>query len=168
MMFKVVQFLKKEFLEMLPPTIFFLVAFHVVAFARLLMAEEYDISFTSSAKATIGAIVVGKAILITNGLPMFNWFLDKKLIYNMGWRILLYVIIALLLQFIEELIPHISKQGNLSTAFEQVFEEIKWTRFWAVHLIFVLFLVAYTFITALIDVIGRDETIDVFFGEREK
>ena len=33
----------KEFLEMLPPTIFFLVAIHVVvAYALALMAEEYD------------------------------------------------------------------------------------------------------------------------------
>lgn len=152
---------------MLPPTIFFLVAFHVVAFARALMAEQYGISFTSSVAATLGALVVGKSILIVDALPLFNWFLNKKLVYNMCWRILLYAIIALLMQFLEELIPLFSKSGNLSIAFAQVFEEIKWAQFWALHFFFVLFLVMYALISTLIDVIGRNETFKVFFGKRE-
>ena len=32
--------LKKEFLELLPPTIFFFVALHIVMFVRVLMLEE--------------------------------------------------------------------------------------------------------------------------------
>ena len=37
---KAITFIKKEFLEMLPPTIFFFVVFHVVLFTRALMAKE--------------------------------------------------------------------------------------------------------------------------------
>ena len=36
--------LKKEFLELLPPTIYFFVALHIVAFVRVLMLEKTGIA----------------------------------------------------------------------------------------------------------------------------
>lgn len=95
---KALIFLKHEFLEMLPPTIFVFVVFHIIAFTRALMAEQYSITIASSAAATIGALIVGKSILIANALPFVNWFHQKKLIYNVAWRTFLYVIIVLLFQ----------------------------------------------------------------------
>jgi hypothetical protein len=79
---KVLKFLQVEFLEMLPPTIFFLVVFHIIAVTRALMAEEYGITIASSVSATIGALIVGKSILIADALPFFNRFRQKKSIYN--------------------------------------------------------------------------------------
>lgn len=76
---KVFLFLKHEFLEMLPPFIFFFVVFHIVAFMRSLMAEQYGITITSSVSATIGALIVGKAILIAEVLAFVNWFRKKGL-----------------------------------------------------------------------------------------
>ena len=93
---KVLLFLKKEFLEMLPPTVFFFVAFHIVAFARSLLAEQFGITVSSSVAATIGALIVGKAILIADPLPLSNWFGHKRLIYNVVWKVFLYSIIILL------------------------------------------------------------------------
>jgi len=89
---KILIFLKHEFLEMLPPTIFFFVVFHIIAFTRALMAKQYGIAISSSAAATIGALIVGKAILIADALPFVNWFRQKRLIYNVAWRTFLYVI----------------------------------------------------------------------------
>ena len=69
---KALIFLKHEFLEMLPPTIFFFVVFHIIAFMRVLMAEQYGITITSSASATIGALIVGKSILVANAIEYIN------------------------------------------------------------------------------------------------
>ena len=126
---KALLFLKHEFFELLPPTIYFFVVFHIIVFTRALMAEQYGITGLSSAAATIGALIVGKSILIADALPFCNWFRQKRLIYNIAWKTFLYVIIALLFQFLEELIPIISIYGAILTASEHLIEEIKWPRF---------------------------------------
>ena len=77
-------FLKDEFLEMLPSTIFFFVVFHIILFTRALMANQSGITIASSASATIGALIVGKSILIAGALPLFNWFRQNRSITCLG------------------------------------------------------------------------------------
>lgn len=161
---KLLVFLKHELLELLPPTIYFLVVFHVIAFARALMIKQYGITLSSTAAATIGALIVGKSILIADKLPVMNWFRQDRLVINVIWRTLVYVLIVLVFQFLEELIPLISKYGTISGAIGRLFEEINWYRFWATHIIFIVFLIFFNLATAVIDTFGRDELLNVFFG----
>ena len=163
---KILMFLKQEFLEMLPPTIFFFVVFHIITFTRALMAKQYGIPIPSSVAATIGALIVGKAILIADALPFVNWFSQKRLIYNVAWRTFLYVIVVLLFQFLEELIPLISKYGAGSMALEHLIEEITWPRFWATHILLIVFLVIYNVATGVIGAIGRQEFLTILFSSK--
>jgi len=164
---KTLLFLKRELKEMLLPFLFFFVVFHILVFARSLMGEQYTIPMSSSLKATIGALVVAKAVLIANALPLFNWFEQRRRIYNIVWRIVLYTLVILLLQIIEELIPLISQYGALSAAAEHFMEEIKWHRFWATHIILVILLSFYTFVSAVSDAIGRERFLDLIFGQKK-
>ena len=159
-------FIKKEFLEMLPPTIFLFVVFHIILFTRALMAKQYGLNFSSSAAATIGALIVGKSILIADALPFVNLFRQKRLIYNIAWKTFLYLSIVVFFQFLEELIPLISKYGAISTASEHFIEEMKWPRFWATNILFVLFLVVYNLATGVIDAIGRNEFLEILFSSK--
>lgn len=165
---KVLIFLKGEFLEMLPPTIFFFVVFHIILFTRALMANHYGITIASSGSATILALVVGKSILIAGALPLFNWFRQNRSIYNVAWRMFLYVNIVLVLQFSEELIPIISKYGSISTASKHLIEEIKWPRFWSTQIILIVFLFVYCLATEVIGAIGRNEFLAIFFSSKSK
>lgn len=151
---------------MLPPTIFFFVVFHIVMFTRALMAKQYGINISSSAAATIGALIVGKSILIADALPVTNLFYQKRLVYNIAWRTVLYAAIVLLFQFLEELLPLILKYEALATALKHLIKEIQWHRFWATHILFIVFLVGYNITTAFIDEIGRKKFIEIFFWSK--
>jgi hypothetical protein len=61
--------LKEEFLALLPPTIFFFVALHIVAFVCVLMLKETGISPQSSISVAVAALILGKAVLIADMLP---------------------------------------------------------------------------------------------------
>ena len=161
---KTVAFLKKEFLEMLPPTIFFFVVFQFVVISRSVLGAELDISMVTSAAAVIGALIVGKSILVADALPLFKWFRDHRLIYNVVWRTALYMSIIVIFQMLEELIPLASKYGGFASASEHLIADVDWLRFWATHIILVVFLAFYSFATALIDVVGNDRFLAVFFG----
>jgi hypothetical protein len=51
--------LKHEFQEVLPPTIFFLFAFNIIALTKALMLKAHGIQPVEFAAATLGALVVG-------------------------------------------------------------------------------------------------------------
>src|SRR5213083_21074 len=83
--------LKKEFFELLPPTIFFFVALHIVAFVRVLMLKGTGISPLSTMSIAVAALILGKAVLLADMLPMVNRFPNKPLIYNVTWKTLFYL-----------------------------------------------------------------------------
>ncbi len=56
--------LKKEFFELLPPTIYFFVALHIVMFIRVLMLERTGVAPSSSISIAVAALILGKAVLI--------------------------------------------------------------------------------------------------------
>src|SRR5207244_5314192 len=86
--------LKKEFFALLPPTIFFFVALHIVTFVRVLMLKGTGISPLSSISVAVAALILGKAVLIADMLPMINRFPNKPLIYNVAWKTLIYMMVV--------------------------------------------------------------------------
>lgn len=157
-------FLKKEFLEMLPPTIFFLFVFTVVLVARHYTVEDYTLSADSWRLVFISALIAGKAILIADALPLFRWLEHSRLIYNVIWRVLLYLAIVLFFQVLEDLIPLWRKLGSLSGATTAWVDEVNWQKFWATHLVFVVFLSFYSLVTGIIDALGRERFMRMLFG----
>src|SRR5438105_8229376 len=96
--------LKKEFFELLPPTIFFFVALHIVAFVRVLMLKGTGISPLSTISIAVAALILGKAVLIADLLPMINRFPNKPLIYNVACKTLIYLLMATLIHNMERLL----------------------------------------------------------------
>src|SRR5262249_34736331 len=73
--------IKHELLELLPPTVFFLIAFHLITVSRALMLRRYGIQVSAMAGATIGALLVAKVVLLADLLPAINRSPEKPLIY---------------------------------------------------------------------------------------
>ena len=84
--------LKEEFFKILPPTIYFFVALHLVMFVRVLMLEGTGLSPYSSASIALTALVLGKAVLVADMLPLINRFPNKPLIYNIAWKTVIYLL----------------------------------------------------------------------------
>ena len=83
--------IKEEFLEILPPTIFFFVALHIVAFIRVLMLKGTGLAPTTSVSVTVAALILGKAVVIADLLPFINRFPEKPLLYNVAWKTAIYL-----------------------------------------------------------------------------
>jgi len=79
---KILKTMKHEFVQVLPPTLYFFVAFNVIALTKALMLKQHGISFSGFATASLGALIVGKVILFSDKLPIINIFQEKPLIYN--------------------------------------------------------------------------------------
>jgi len=155
--------LKHEIHEVIPPTIFFLISFHIVVLDRALMAREFGIHLSAVAGATIGALLVAKVVLVADMLPFINRFPEKPLIYNVVWKTGIYVSASMLVHYLEHLVPLWWRMGFVA-ANEHLRTEMVWPHFWAIQLWLVVLIFVYCMMRELIRVIGRDRVMQVFFG----
>ena len=160
--------LKEELEAMLPPTIFFFVALHLVALIRSLMLKGTGIPLSSSLQVTVAALLLGKAVLIADMLPFINRYPDKPLAYNVAWKTVIYTLVALLIHYLEHLVDFWRQTGSLVAGNRKLFAEIVWPHFWAIQLILVVLILMYCTMHELVRVIGRDKVIEMFFGVRPK
>jgi len=128
-MTKLSTMLKKEFFELLPPTIFFFVALHIVAFVRVLMLKGTGISPTSSISIAVAALILGKAVLIADLLPLINRFPNKPLIYNVAWKTLIYLLMATVIHYLERLIDFWRQIGSFVAGNTELLTKIGWLHF---------------------------------------
>jgi hypothetical protein len=160
--------IKAEFGELLPPAIFFFCALHLVAIVRVLMLEGTGIALGTSASITIGALILAKAVLIADLLPFINRYPDEPLIYNVAWKTTIYVLIAMLLHYLENLFDFWRKAGGLAAANEMLLKEIVWPHYWAIQILLVVLILMYVTMREVIREIGKDKVRQMFFGPPQK
>src|SRR5436309_4472663 len=156
--------LKKEFFELLPPTIFFFVALHIVAFIRVLMLKGTGVAPSSSISIAVAALILGKAVLIADLLPMINRFPNKPLIYNVAWKPLIYLLMATVIHYLERLIDFWRQTGGFVAGNRKLLAEIVWPHFWAIQIILFALIAMYCTMHELVRVIGTEKVLRIVFG----
>ena len=156
--------LKKEFLELLPPTIYFFVALHIVAFIRVLMLEGTGLAPSSSISIAVAALILGKAVLIADLLPLINRFPNKPLIYNIAWKTVIYLLLSAVIHYLERLIDFWRETGGFVAGNEKLLSLIIWPHFFAIQIILFVLIAAYCMVHELVRVIGREKALRIFFG----
>ena len=156
--------LKEEFFALLPPTVFFFIALHIVAFIHDLMLKGTSVSPLTSVSVTVAAIILGKAVLIADLLPFINRFPRHPLIYNVAWKTLIYLLLSMLLHYLEQLFDFWRQAGGLLAANRKLLAEIVWPHFLAIQLILVVMIVMYCTLHELVRVIGKEKVLRIFFG----
>ena len=163
-MHKIPKKLKEEFFAILPPTIFFFVALHIVTFIRVLMAKGSHFEPLSTVSIAVAALILGKAVLIADILPPINRYPHKPLAYNIVWKTLIYLLVASIIHYLERLIDFSRQAGGLVPGNEKLLAEIVWPHYWAVQMILFLLILVYCTARELVRVIGKEKMLRLFFG----
>jgi hypothetical protein len=156
--------LKEEFFKILPPTIYFFVALHIVAFIRVLMLKGTGIAPSTSVSIGVAALILGKAVLLADMLPLINRFPNKPLIYNVAWKTLIYLMISAAIHYLERLIDFWRHAGSFDAANQKLLAEIVWPHFWAIQIILFVLISMYCMMHELVRVVGKDKVMRIFFG----
>jgi len=156
--------IKEEFLAILPPTIFFFAALHVVAFIRVLMLKGTGISPQTSISIAVAALILGKAVLIADMLPIVNRFPERPLAYNVAWKTAIYLLVSVLIHYLERLVDFWREAGGFVAGNEKLLAELVWPHFWAVQIVLFLLILMYCMTRELVRVIGPEKSRRIFFG----
>jgi hypothetical protein len=162
---KVVEKVKEEFLAMIPPTIFFLFTLSLVAVVRMLMTRGTGIPATTPIQVALGALVLGKSVLIADMLPIINRYPDKPLAYNVAWKTAIYVSVALVIHYLERLVDFWRESGGFIAGNEKLLAEMVWPHFWAIQILLVVLIFDYCVMHELARVLGAKKVRAMFFGD---
>jgi len=156
--------IREEIETLLPPTIFFFVALHLVALVRVLMLKGTGIALGTSASVTVAALILGKAVLIADALPFINRYPDKPLAYNVAWKTTVYVLVSMLVHYLERLVEFWREAGGFIAGNQKLLSEMVWPHFWAIQILLVVLILIYCSTRELVRVIGGDKVRQIFFG----
>ena len=156
--------LKEEFFKLLPPTIFFFVALHLVTFIRVLIAKGSHFEPLSTISIAIASLILGKAVLIADMLPPINRYPNKPLAYNIAWKTVIYLLMAGVIHYLERLIDFWRQTGGFVAGNQKLLAEIVWPHFWAIQIILFVLIAIYCTMHELVRVIGKEKMMRIFFG----
>jgi hypothetical protein len=163
-MHKIFEKLKEEFFAILPPTIFFFVALHIVAFIRVLMTKGSHFGPVSTVSIAVGSLILGKAVVIADMLPVINRYPDKPLIYNVVWKTVMYLLVASVIHYLERLVDFSRHAGGIIAGNEQMLAQMVWPHFWAIEILLLVLILMYCTARELVRVIGKEKALRLFFG----
>ena len=163
-MHKILEKAKEEFLALLPPTIFFFVALHIISVVRVLMTKGTNFQPLNTVSIAVAALILGKAVLIADLLPGINLYPDKPLIYNVVWKTGIYWLVATVIHYLERLIDFSREAGGILAGNEKLLAEVVWPHFWAIQIILLVLILDYCMAREFVRVIGRDKAVRLFFG----
>jgi hypothetical protein len=162
---KVRAIVTKELREALPATIFFLLLFHMIALTKAVVLDDYTFDGLRAAGATLGALIVAKAILVVEALPIASWA-SRSGIVRILWKTLLYGIVVLLFRLVEELIHVASKHGGLAAGAKALVGEVAWPLFGVVTLWTLAGLLLYCLAAELVRNIGAGRVRQIILGDK--
>jgi hypothetical protein len=155
---------REEVVAVIPPTIFFLFTLSLIAVIRVLMLRGTGVPVSSWFQIAVGALLLGKAVVIADHLPFINRYPERPLAYNIAWKTAIYTLVAMLIHYVEHLIDFWKQAGGLIAGNERLLAEIVWPHFWAIQIILVILIFGYCTRHELARLLGREKVRELFFG----
>jgi hypothetical protein len=152
----------REIREAVPATIFFLWLFHMIALTKAVTLGDYSITALRATVATVGALIVAKAILIVEALPISRIF-SRQLWFHVLWKTLLFNVVVLIFRFIEEIIHLVRKHESLSMGVAQLYSETVWPQFWVFQLWLFCALFLYCVAAEIVRTVGAERIKAMLF-----
>jgi hypothetical protein len=100
-----------EVREVLPPTIFFFVGFNFIVLTTNLLVAQYLVAVSNFMLATVAALVVGKAVLVANKIPLLRRYDRAPLIQPILFKTAFYWVAVFLARLLERFV-HFALEGN--------------------------------------------------------
>jgi hypothetical protein len=156
--------IKEEAESLIPPTVFFFFALHLVVLVRALMLEGYSVRPGTTTSVTVMSLILGKAVLLADHLPFINRYPTKPLIYNVFWKTIIYALIAVVIHYLEEVIRFWRQTDSLAAANHKLLDEIVWAHFLGIQILLIVMIFSYCTVRELARALGRDRLIEMFLG----
>jgi hypothetical protein len=161
------RFLLKELKLALPPTIYFFCAFNLIAFVTNLLVQPYWFALSNFLIATGLALIVGKAILVTNEFSFIDRFRSAPLIKPILYKTIMYSLIVLMVRLLEQLGHFLLDERGFNTAWQAAAQSFTWRHFTAVQVWLAVCFLIYVGVVEVNARLGRGRLMHLLFGGKD-
>ena len=158
--------LVEEGRKMLPPTLFFFVVLNLLVLTVAVLSHGEMPKALSHVAATVGALLIGKAVLLADLLPFFERMRGRPLIHVTAWKAGLYILVAIGLHLIERLVSMSGSGQGIAASAEAAAAGFDWPRFLVIQIWLALLLFAYAGFREIAREMGEDRLRALFFSRR--
>ena len=160
-------FFLREFLEILPPTIFFIIGFNLIVLTTNLILADYGAQFASFMLATAAALIVAKALLVANAMPVIRRFDRAPLIRPILFKTVFYSVAFFIARMLEHWIEYLLSKDYVFGGFlRHEMAAFSWDRFIAIQLWIVVLFLIYVTASEFNRLFGERELWDIMFTSR--
>ncbi len=152
--------------HILPPTIFVFIGFNLIVWTKQMILREQQIEFSGFLLATVSALLVGKAVLVTDTMPFMSRFEGAPLMQPILFKAVIYWACVFVLRIGEALL-HFVRAGGATVDFPQhMIDHFSWAHFFMVQVWLMVLFVVYVTIHELNRLFGDGELYRLFFRWR--
>ena len=150
----------------LPPMIFFFVGFNLILWTKRLILQEHGIEFSGFFTAIVAALLVGKAVLVTDNLPFMRRFDGAPMIQPILFKSAIYWLCVLIVRLAEEFVHFVAAGGAIADFSDHLVNHFSLARFLSIQIWLMVLFLAYVTIHELNELFGDDELYRLFFRWR--
>ena len=150
----------------LPPTIFFFVGFNLILWTKRLILQEHGIEFRGFFTAIAAALLVGKAVLVTDNLPFMRRFDGAPMIQPILFKSAIYWLCVLIVRLAEEFVHFVAAGGAIADFSDYLVNHFSLARFLSIQIWLMVLFLAYVTIHELNELFGDGELYRLFFRWR--
>jgi hypothetical protein len=133
---------------------------------KRLILEEHGVGFSGFVTATLAALLVGKAVLVTDNLPFMRRFDGAPLIQPILFKNAIYWVCVFIVRLAKGFVHFLAKSGAPADFPAYLAEHFSWSRFLSIQIWLMVLFLAYVAIHELNMLFGDGELFRVFFRWR--
>jgi len=156
------------FWEMLPPVSFFFIALMLIFVVVKLLALQYSIRFYAFARAAIGALVLGKVVLLMEMAERKRNASRYPRAIVVAFKTMIYAIAVVLFEFGERLVRAWHKSGNLREGLAIVKASADLDHFLALLILGCMIIAVYLALEEISHAMGEGALTRLFFKRPNK
>lgn len=147
----------------LPAVIFFFCGFNLILWTKQMVLEEHGIAFSGFVLATVSALLVGKAVLVTDHMRFMRRFDGAPLIQPILFKSAIYWAVTFVVRLADGFVHFIREGGAPGNFFPFLIENFSWPRFLSVQVWLMVLFMIYVTIHELNKLFGDGELPRLFF-----
>jgi uncharacterized membrane protein YhdT len=150
----------------LPAVIFFFIGFNLILWTQQMVLMQHGIPFSGFAAATVAALLVGKAVLVTDHMPFMRRFEGAPLIQPILFKSLIYWAVTFVVRIVDGYVHFLGDGGASADFLPYLVEKFSWPRFFLVQVWLMVLFMIYVTIHELNTLFGDGEIARVFLRWR--
>lgn len=128
------RFFLQEFRLVLPPTLYFFLAFNIIVLTTNLLTAGYWFRMTAFMTATALALIVGKVILVVDKVRLIDRFKDAPLIKPILYKTAFYTLVVTLVRLVEVFVHVATDDRGMAAGWKTAVDAFTWHRFIAIQI----------------------------------